>query len=358
LITPIDIHVPSWLLGYLATLDAIDPGLLRDVILGRRERLPFVAAATAVFHDDPQVKDDATLAHHIRKSSNRRLLEYCTLNDPPESFLSLVRKADQIAGSPRFYVELLKWLRAKPTKQKLKTLHHSKSFTLKTLAVLDHLDPVALHVNTLAFVPNVYNARILNAQINFIRASCPDVSDKEIGMQVRRLGLAYKRAWDKFKNDGGYFDKPGQLIAAFVSRVKFPSPPFEAQDNVILLDTPKKMMAGSLRYRNCLRDKVMDVARGERYYFVWQSPTQDVVVELRIEQPIGIRLNDLQASGNGPVSQVVRREVTKFLADQGIADLPSWEDFLLEDMDSYHGEEFLKNWQELCSDELPQLQQA
>lgn len=345
-----DPSIPLWLLRHLAVLDAIDPGLLSSVINAPSERLPIVAAALAIASENPRIEWDEGLASHIRNSNRRRLLEYCASGDLPDGLLPLLRKAGPAIRSSSFYITLLKWLQAKPSWPKLKALHHAENFTLTTLAVLDHLDPVAIHGNTLAFVPNIYNARILNAQIAFVRASCPDVSEKEIGVQVRRLGLAYKKAWEEFRRGDEYFDKPGQLVSAFVNKINFPDPPIDAPSNVTLLDTPKKMTAASVRYRNCLREKIMDVARGERYYFIWQSSDQDVVVELRIEPPIGVRLNDMKGAGNCDVIPSVREDIIAFLETQKIPDLPSWEDYLLEDLDSHYGEEFLKSWEQLRSD--------
>ncbi|WP_152338538.1 hypothetical protein [Pseudorhizobium banfieldiae] len=341
--------IPLWLLRHLAVLDAIDPGLLSDVINAPDDRLPIIAAALAIASENPRVECDETLASHVRKSNRRRLLEYCASGHVPDGLYSLLSKAAPAIRSSSFYITLLKWLQAKPTWPKLKALHHAENFTLTTLAVLDHLDPVAIHANTLAFVPNIYNARILNAQIAFVRACCPDVTEKEIGSQVRRLGSAYKKAWNDFREDG-YFDKPNQLVSLFINRIKFPRAPIHAQNNVVLLDTPKKMTAASVRYRNCLREKIMDVARGERYYFIWQSSDQDVVVELRIEPPIGVRLNDMKAAGNSDVVPSVREDIVNFLETQKIPDLPSWEDYLLEDLDSHYGEEFLKSWEQLRTD--------
>ncbi len=358
MLTPTYLNIPSWLLAHLAELDKTDVGLLREVISAPGDRLACIAAALAIASDCSHQDRSKVFVMHLRESSCRSLLTYCAQGDLPPSFLPLLRKSSTSIQSPNFYLSLLNWLRGNPSPAKLKALHYAKSFTLKTLAVLDALDPIAIHVNTLAFVPNVYNARILNAQIRFVRACCPSVSEKEIGWHVRRLGKAYNAAWNEFHSGGEYFDKPNQFITGFINRLRFPDAPMNPCDEVDLLDTPKKMIDASLRFRNCLRDKIIDVARGERYYFIWRSSVGDAIVELRIEPPTGVRLNDIRAARNSEVPPLVRDEVVRFLEGQGIPDLPSWEDFLLEDIDSYHGEDFLKSWKQLSEDEEPSLQAA
>lgn len=342
-------NIPAWYIEALIELNKYEYGLIEEILSSNGGRKQIAAAAIS-FQRHGGTVSIGSLASLLKHSKSSKVLNQCLGSALPGEFIPLISKQQDQIRQPSFYIGLAKWLSDHKSPSKLKALRHARSFSLTTLDILDALDPVAIQPMTLSFIPNVHNAYILNSQIAFLRSCCGTITDTDLRLQIRRLGQSYGRAWKKFYEGTTYFDKPQELINAFKNRMVFPAAPIRPSKEVILLDSAKQMSRAGLKYRNCLSDKILSVVRQERYYFIWRSPLEDAIVELRNDPPVGFRLNEVEAAGGGEVASETTAAITEFLHRHGIPTLPPWEDCLLEDVDSFHKRHFLKSWDQISGE--------
>nr|WP_250810304.1 hypothetical protein [Neorhizobium tomejilense] len=336
---------PAWYIQALLELNKFESGIMEEILSSRGGRKQIAAAAVSFQRHSGTVSAES-LASLLRFSKSSDVLKECLGALPSEFIPSIYKQKDEIR-QPSFYIGLAKWLSDQKSPSQLKALRHARRISLTTLAILDALDPVAIQPMTLSFIPNLHNAHILNSQIKFLRSCCSGITDDDLRLSIRRLGQSYGRAWKQFHEGATYFEKPPEIINFLKNKLVFPAAPIRPSKEILLLDSAKKMKWAGLKYRNCLGDRILSVVRQERYYFIWRSPPNDVIVELRNDPPVGFRVNEMESAGGGEVASETRAAISEFLHSYGIPTLPPWEDCLLEDVDSFHRRHFLRSWDQI-----------
>lgn len=337
--------LPGWMTRPLLELEAQSPGFICDYLATPGRRRQALAAALALLEE--RRKEDAclepALVETLRGGSCRDMLRRVAGQVHP-AFLPLLDKEPEIIRERGFYTGLHRWLLSAPSAESLKALRHVRRFNLVTLEVLDTLDPVAVHPVTLDFIPNVHNARILNAQIALCRKAAPKLSEATLRRHIETLGRKYRQALRSLEHDRDWFDQPDEFYEGLQRHFVFPAPPIRVRKPLKALRTGRQMQQAARSFRNCLGSCIADVVKEKAYFFIWTEEPQ-AVVKLVADRPLGWRIDAILAAENSPPARTQQRLIRRHLREAGALDQPAWDTCLLEDIHDIDAESFLREWE-------------
>ena len=347
--------LPNWIMPTVLQLDSYNPGFLATLLREPSKRRQAIATIAAF-----EVQITPELAHLALNTPLETLLGAC-LPQLPEHYLPLILKNNWQVQPKAFYCGLANWLKNQPSRQQLKTLYQMSQFSLSALEVLDRLDPVAIMPATMSFVPNAYNADVMNMQIDFVRRLVPDVTDHQLKQAIKALAFEFEKTFNKLRRDDFILETPPGLANRFYKRINLPRAPLKPHPNLTPLNSAPLLVEAGRKYNNCLEDRILQVLMLRKYYYIWQdaaSDSEDIcIIELITDDPIGWRIETLEAPSSQDVKPDLAARVKQDLKDAGAIDGPSWirDDFLC-DLFEADAKDFAARWntlnlRQICFDE-------
>ncbi|WP_146140206.1 hypothetical protein [Alsobacter soli] len=239
----------------------------------------------------------------------KAMLEAILGQVPPPGLLgTLARLGSQPLPLPGSYERLVGIFKSRSPldRQRAKVLGQiSGPIAVEMLRVLHVLDPIFLHPAVVANV-NVPTAYAANAALRWVREHCSTASDaniRESFVLFARGGLKrWLRAW-----------------AERMTRLPF-EPPVNFASGFIPLASGPAMLDAGRRFRNCLAEKVPEVALGRRYYVELMKghSSAGAIVELsRIST--GWLLASVYGPNNDRVPLPLQEEIRIMLRNAGIS---------------------------------------
>ncbi len=98
--------------------------------------------------------------------------------------------------------------------------------------------------------------------------------------------------------------------------LRVPEPPIHASGVCQPICSADELARAARRFRNCLRNFIPDVIRGEMYFYVWHGD-ETAVIQLKPERPFGWLVNEIWGVQNRRPSRDCRDTIQRHFQQAG-----------------------------------------
>lgn len=219
----------------------------------------------------------------------------------PQGFLAALERCGASPLRPAHYLRLFMMF-AMGDERKVNALRHIGQITDQSIQVVEELLPVLLDGKIVSRMSSRAKVRDINDSLSFIRRVCSRATDTAIENAIRNLEP---------------HSKVETIIARFVKRAdRFPSQPFEADDELTPLNTVKALTVASYRYRNCLKHQIGRAITGATAYAEFRG---SLILELQPLADGGWLLTAVHSHANGLVDPDDERAAKDKCASLGVS---------------------------------------
>jgi hypothetical protein len=205
----------------------------------------------------------------------------------------------EVAWQPHEYLALLGLLGSPAT---AKLIRHAKSIDAALVSALASLPDAVVK----AGVGHRYALTLHQASL------ISETWDALIRLRGLSEAEAEARRWGGATSRKALFEAIGDSLVP-----ELPPPPFSGTDRFKPLATKSAIREAAIRYRNCLRNYLVDAADGEYAIYEWVGPP-GVIVGLTKDRIFGWRLCEAQLAGNQTPPPAVYVAITKELTAWGV----------------------------------------
>lgn len=242
----------------------------------------------------------ADIAHAAARAKDSEVAALLLANPQPGLMKAMGRMGEWLWNGNRSY-DLFLQLFSEP--EAAKVLRHMKEIRAGKLNLLGALPMAVRTAKVIDAVPHLAAAQDLaKAHALILRMKGED----------ERFALAAR--WGRAKDAAALFDMAAEDLRPVTFRGLTPTPvlpaPFEA------VTDRKALERVALEFRNCLRDFVADLARGQMAVYIWRGEAP-AAVALRAD-PAGWRLAEVETADNAGIADGPLREIVAAVTQAGV----------------------------------------
>jgi hypothetical protein len=313
--------VSGWPLRTLCDLDTASPHFLGHVLTASALKRQSVFAAVAEMEHNAQAlagalgaasgiqcRDPLAQAAHSLVLLKPAQVVRAIYGGLPDALLGTLKRVGPNPFNRSGLYRDLFHLFAQPEEQERADLIRQASgkVTEERLEVALALDPALLHQRAFEHVSDPIEAEKVNAAVRLIQATVSSATTSELRRSVTVLPQGVELSvWA-----ASWLRKLDRPLAA---------PPIPSDPDLTVLGV-SDLRAGSMRLRNCLRERILHVACGRDCYVI-STESPDAVAELRRTSDGRWVLFDIWGPGNERPDQRVADEMRRKLKAAGVVSL-------------------------------------
>ena len=224
----------------------------------------------------------------------------------PAGLLSCLGKLPESILRPSSYIDLLKLL---DDPHAAKVLFHADRINSNMIGLLRRLDPKLRRGRLVGLLKVPRATATIDFLINAISRIRPDVPRQAVLESLSTVSTAAElEKW----------------FCGWIEKGTFPAPPWDGNESLVPLKSVREMHRAAQLLRNCLRNRVVPVIAGVRYYYLHRRQPL-ITVELVNDRLAGWLVHDMRGVGNKRVSAALAARIGEQFKAGGIGSLPKFD---------------------------------